>query len=97
MCFALLLASCTLKPTWDLLGKWQKVDGTEVMEFTGEGMMQLTDGPITINTKYKVIGGKELQLEIGSLGSVSLTVSVERNKMTLTNAKGEVFTFNKIR
>ncbi|GKT09049.1 DUF5640 domain-containing protein [Desulforhabdus sp. TSK] len=97
LCFALLLASCSLKPNWDLMGKWQKVDGTEMLEFTGKGTVALTDGPISINTTYKLVDGKLLQINVGSLGAVELKVSIAQNTMTLTDSRGQVTTFKKAR
>lgn len=92
---ALATTSCTLKQTWDLMGKWQKVDGTETMEFTGSGVMKWADGAHTMAVPYKMDVGKRLQIELGSLGTMTVQLANENNALIVKDSSGKTATFRR--
>lgn len=91
---ALATTSCTLKQTWDLMGKWQKVDGAETMEFTGNGLVKWSDGSSIATVPYKV-EGKKLEINLGSLGVMTAELSTQNNLLTVKNAAGKASTFKR--
>ncbi|HBZ56953.1 MAG TPA: hypothetical protein DEO88_16240 [Syntrophobacteraceae bacterium] len=91
-----LLASCAMEATWTIDGKWQKKDGTEVVEFSRTGMVTVTDAGATASARYTFADTKHLKIEMGSLGALVLKVSCTRDKLTLTNPEGVVTTYSRI-
>jgi len=92
---ALATTSCALKQTWDLMGKWQKVDGTETMEFTGDGVMKWGDGAYTMAVPYTVNESKRLQISLGSLGAMTVELATENNALVVKDSTGKTATFRR--
>jgi hypothetical protein len=97
VCFALLFAACSLKPTWDLVGKWQHDQGKGSIEFFRNGTLTLQNGGTTLTTSYKMKDPKHLQVEMGSLGTLVLKLTVNRDSLTLTDPEGKVSKFQKVK
>ena len=95
VCFALLFASCSLKPAWDVAGNWEKIDGKETISFSRNGMVTLTSGMSVINTSYKFTDAKHLKLEMGSLGTFDLETHLAKDVLTLTGPDGKIAKYHK--
>lgn len=97
VCLVILSASCTLKPAWDVVGKWEKVGGKETLEFTRNGMVNYTNGVITLTAPYSFTDEKHLKIDLGGLGSLSMQASVAKDIFTLVDAKGKATEFRKVK
>jgi hypothetical protein len=96
-CLVLLSASCSLKPTWDVVGKWEKVGGKETLEFTRDGMVNYINGVVTLNAHYRFTDEKHLKIDLGGLGSLSMKASVAKDAFTLTDSEGKSTEFRKLK
>ncbi len=90
------LASCSLKPAWDLTGKWEKVDGKETLEFAQKGVVVLSSGSTTLTSTYKMADAKHLQIEVGSFGPLVFEIQLAGNDLVLKGASGQELKFKKV-
>ena len=97
VCLVLMSASCTLKPAWDIAGKWQKVDGNEIIDLARGGTVTLNNGPTSLKAHYKFNDAKQMQIDLGSLGSLTLQAEIQGDTLTLTDAAGKVSQFKKVK
>lgn len=97
VCFAFLLASCSLKPAWDVAGTWEKIDGKETICFARSGMITLTSGMSTITTSYKFSDNKHLKIDMGSLGTFDVEVVVVKDILTMTGPEGKMVKYRKVK
>jgi len=97
VCFALMFASCTLKPAWDVAGNWEKVDGKETISFSRNGTVTLTGGLTNLNTSFKFNDAKLLKLDMGSLGTYDLEVHIAKDILTLTSPDGKISKYRKVK
>lgn len=88
-------AACTLKPAWDLKGKWQKVDGKETLEFTEKGILNVADGVATYSVAYKTLDAKRIEFSVPGFGAFSMDFSVDKNVLTIKDAKGKATQYKK--
>ena len=95
VCLVLAAASCSLKASWDLPGKWQQMEGKDTIEFNQNGTMMLVSGATTLTAPYKYVDAKELKIELGLLGSSSIKASVDHDVLTLTDSAGKATKFKK--
>jgi hypothetical protein len=86
--FVLALASCALEPTWSIDARWQQVDGNETIEFYKNGTFNMVKGTSSLIANYKFVDTEHIQVDLGSLGTMIMKVSVERNTLILTNPNG---------
>jgi hypothetical protein len=96
LCLVALCASCSLKPTWDIAGKWQKADGKETMDFSRSGMVTITDGATSVTVPYRFADAKRIEIPLGSLGAVTAEITIAKDKMTITDAKGKKAEYKKV-
>ncbi len=94
-CCVLMLASCGLKPTWDAVGKWERADGKETIEFLRNGTVQVTTATSSVTVPYKFVDPKHLQLELGSLGPVVREVLVSGKSLSIVGPEGQIIMFYK--
>jgi hypothetical protein len=92
-----LASSCALKPSWDVIGKWQKIDGIETLDFARNGTVAIMVGTTTYTVPYVFSDTKHISVQVGSLGSTKVSVAVEGDIMTLTGPNGKVSKFKKIK
>ena len=97
VCFALLFASCSLKPAWDVAGTWEKVDGKETISFSRNGTVTLTSGLTNVNTSFKFSDAKHLKLDMGSLGTFDVEVHLAKDVLTLTGPDGKISKYHKVK
>lgn len=97
LCLVVMAASCALKPSWDVVGKWQKVDGNETIEFARNGNVTVTTGSVTFTVPYMFSDTKHISIQAGSLGTTKVAVMVQGDEMTLTNPNGKVSKFKKVK
>lgn len=91
------LASCSLKGSWDLAGKWEKVDGHETVEFLRNGTMNMVSGPISLSAPYRLTDAHHAEIKVGGLGAFSLKFAVVKDSLTLTDASGQVTAYKKVK
>jgi hypothetical protein len=84
----LALASCALEPTWSIDARWQQVDGDETIQFYKNGTLNMVKGTSSLIANYKFVDTEHIQVDLGSLGTLLMKVSVARNTLTLTNPNG---------
>ena len=98
LCFVVLAASCALKPTWDVIGKWQVVDGKEIVEFQRNGMVSVVaaDGGV-VTVPFKFVNSKTLEIEVGGLGSITATIVMGKNELTITDGAGKTTKYHKVK
>jgi hypothetical protein len=92
---ALVLASCSLQQTWDILGKWQSVDGNDVLQFSQDGVMTLANENTTMQVKYKMVDPKHVQIYLGNLATLDMAVAISDGELTLTQADGTITKYKK--
>lgn len=90
-------ASCSLKPSWDVVGKWQKIDGSETLEFSRTGTVTVTSGAASLTVPYVFMDAKHVQINLGPFGGVSTEVVVTADSLVLTAAKGKVSKYKKVK
>jgi hypothetical protein len=90
------LASCTLEPTWSLDGKWQQAEGSEIIQFSKNGTVNMDDQHISLTTQYAFIDPEHIRIDLGSLGNFVMKVSVSRNELTLTSTDGTATKYRKL-
>ena len=96
VCFVLILASCSLKPMWDMAGKWQQVEGSGTVEFSKNGTVTISDGTTSFTTKFLFVDPEHMRIDLGSLGGVVMKVSVSKEELVVTQPSGEVVKFKKV-
>lgn len=97
VCFALLFASCSLKPAWDVAGNWQKMEGKETISFSRNGTVTLATGLTNVTTTFKFTDNTHLKLDMGSLGTFDLEVHLAKDTLTLTGPDGKVSKYKKVK
>ena len=95
ICFLLMSVSCSLKTNWDLVGKWEKVDGNETLEFTRDNLIKLTGPGVSVTCGYKFTDPKHMQVEVGSLATFVMKVSVSGGTLSLTDSSGKATKYQK--
>jgi hypothetical protein len=95
LCFALLFSACSLKPTWDLAGKWQNDKSQETIEFLRNGTLTLKNQGTTLTTTYRMKDPKHMQIDVGSLGTLVMKVATSKDSLSLTDPSGKVTTLHK--
>ncbi len=82
------------KPKDLIIGKWESADPKKpavekgIIEFTKEGKVKLTAGPVSVDGTYKFIDEKTLELTIGDM-TEKLTVAVTKDELTATDSKNK--------
>jgi len=97
VCCVLVLASCSLKPAWDVVGKWQKVDGEETLEFSRNGAVTMVSGATTFTGTFRFTDAKHMEMNAGSLGIIVTQVTASANNLILTDVNGKVTKFRKVK
>ena len=95
VCLLLMSVSCSLKTNWDLVGKWENAETKESIEFARDNMIKLTADGVSLTCKYKFTDPKHMQIQIGSLGTFVMKVSVSAGTLTLTDSSGKVTKYQK--
>jgi hypothetical protein len=97
LCLVVMASSCALKPSWDVIGKWQKVDGNEIIDFGRSGTVTVTTGSASFTVPYMFSDTKHISVQVGSLGTTKVAVAVEGDELSLTGPNGKVSKFKKIK
>lgn len=92
-----LAASCSLKPSWDVVGQWQKIDGTETIEFSRNGTVTVTSGANSLTVPYVFMDAKHVQLNLGPFGGITCEAAVTADSLVLTAPKGKVSKYKKVK
>lgn len=96
ICLALVLASCNIAPTTNVVGKWKAANGNGTIEFTRTGMLDFTQGRTTSNLPYRFTSPTRLEVYLGPLGTVEWDAKVEKDTMILTTEKGKEIKLTKV-
>ena len=97
VCLALVVASCSFKQTWDIFGKWQSVEGSEIVQFSKDGVMTMESENTNIKVPFKLMDPKHLQIYLGSLATLDMKVSIANDELTLVHADGTVSKFKRVK
>jgi len=68
----------------------------DTVEFMRDGTMNLVSGPTTIKTTFRMNDPKKLEISMGSFGSIPLQMAVDKDILTLTDAKGQALKYKKV-
>ncbi len=91
-----ILAACAMEATWSIDGKWQKIDGDEIVQFSRIGTVTLSNGGNALTAHYEFVDPKHVKIAMGSLGALILKVSCTRDVLTLTNPEGGVTKYRRV-
>lgn len=94
-CLAVLVASCSLQQSWAIFGKWQNADGSEIIEFTKDGLMTVENARGVSETPFKMADTKHLEVYIGSLATLRFEVKISKDELTLTQPDGTALVYKK--
>jgi len=97
VCLVLVLASCSFKQTWDIFGKWQSVESSEIVQFSQDSVMTLENENTAVRATFKMIDSKHLQIYFGSLATLDMKVSISNDELTLEHADGAVSKFKRVK
>lgn len=97
VCFALLLASCSIQQTWEIFGKWQSQDGTEMVHFFQDGVVTYNEKGINLTSTYKMMDPKHVKINLGRLGSFTAEVKVGKDSLVMTGTHGKTVTFHRLK
>jgi hypothetical protein len=95
---ALFLFACSSRSEDRMVGKWQQVDGTQVMQFFNNGTLIVSDRGKSMDGVYKILSDGRVRLEIGdpSKGVNMLwEVSVSPNELSFSAPTGKLLRFRK--
>lgn len=92
----LFVISCSAQTSWIMVGKWQKVDGKETIEFMRDGTVVLVSGPTDIKTTFRMKDPKTLDISLATFGTVTMQLAVDKEILTLTDAKGHALKYKKV-
>jgi len=95
VCLALLMTSCSLKQSWAIFGKWQSAEGTEVIEFSKDGLMTIEDGNVVSKVPFKLADAKHLEIYVGSLGTLKYEVKIADSELSLIHPDGKVSVYKR--
>lgn len=95
--FALLLASCSIQQTWEIVGKWQSQDGTAMVQFFQDGVVTFNEKGINLTSTYKMTDPKHITINVGSLGSFATEVTVSKDTLIMTGAHGKTLKFHRLK
>jgi len=91
-----LLVSCAQKGGDQLVGKWQKQNGSDTITFSKDDKVQLESTPTTISTTYR-LGKGNFQLDLGILGTHAFKYSLSKDELTLTDSNGKEFKYLRVK
>ena len=91
-----LLTACSVMQTRDIKGKWQKEGGKETLAFLDSGLLTMNSGQTELTTTYKTGENKMLQIDLGSLGPLTVQFEVSRENLTLNDGKGKVLKYTRV-
>ena len=83
-----LLVSCAQRGGDQLVGKWQKQNGSDTITFSKDEKVQLVCGSATISSAYR-LGKGDLQLDLGILGTPAVKYTLSKDELTLTDSHGK--------
>lgn len=91
-----VIAACSARHADELNGKWQKEGASGTIEFTKDGKLNVSGGPATIAATFKV-KDKEIQADLGIFGTGTLKFALDKDTLTLTDAKGSSVKYAKVK
>jgi hypothetical protein len=98
ICF--LLAGCGQSAQQQIIGKWQKADGSGIIEFHSSGDISLAEGVgKTATGKYEFLDSNTLKIQastsVSSDTSIN-TVQVSEDSLTLTGPDGTTAKYKRV-
>ena len=97
---ALALCACTSDPERRIVGKWQLLDGQEVLEFTHQGTVISADehGPL-FGGRFRFMAEDTVQVTFGGPASYAppqnYKVSMSDSELVVTDEKGEAKSYRR--
>jgi len=97
----IFIISRSSAPEKTILGKWKEIDKTEVIQFYKDGTVNVIDKGISLGGSFKCIDHQHIKMELGSLGVLAgpmvYTVSVSKDELTLTDSRGKVSRYRRLK
>lgn len=83
-----LFAGCSTDQREAIIGKWDEIDGPEIIEFFDDGTVIVSNGVINFSGNYQFLDDNRIKIELGGIaalaGTLIGTVSFSDNVMTMT-------------
>ena len=94
---SLLSCQSPRSATSTLEGRWTSTDGQASIEFWKDGTVSVIARGESLKGNYRIENRRlEIELRHGSLPPRTLKGTVSRDKLVLTNAKGETATYQRV-
>lgn len=94
-----LLAGCGIDPEEAIVGKWEEVDGPEVVEFDDEGRVVLHFEGMALEGSYVFLAADRIVLDLRgprvSSDPIEAPVHIEDDVLTFTMPDGRVATYGR--
>lgn len=87
-------------PRQAIIGQWQEVGGTEVLEFFKDGTVVVTDKGMSLGGRYQFLDADRIKLELMFLGTPMVfvaTIQIVGDILTLFKSDGTVSQYRRIR
>jgi hypothetical protein len=89
------VASCSSKPTDAIVGKWQQVDGKEVLEFLKDGTLTTTYDNSVETCRF--LDEDRMRVEGAGKPAMVLTVRITGEELKITYPNGNTTTHRRIK
>jgi len=95
--FVIGLAACMVSTPNELVGSWQKENGSTKIEFSRDGKLNFTGGPAAISTSFKLEEKDKLVADLGIFGTAAIKYAVSKDTLTLTDAQGVASKYTRVK
>ena len=98
-CLAWLLAGCGVDPEQAIIGKWEELDGPEVVEFDADGNVLLRFEEMALEGRYEFLDADRIVLDLRGprvqSDPIEAPVRIEGGVLTFTMPDGRVATYGR--
>ena len=96
---AVLLSGCDMDAEQAIVGKWQEIDGPEVVEFDAEGNVVLQFEDMALEGRYEFLATDRILLDLRgprvTSDPIEAPVRIEDDVLTFTMPDGRVATYGR--
>jgi hypothetical protein len=94
------LVGCTQSPQSAIVGTWQEVDGTEVLQFHHSGDLLQEDSGGAMGASYRFVDDTQIRVDFGGPAVYApprtYTVSIEDDVLVLTGEEGRTVRYRRV-